>query len=110
MIAEISQRLVPASDSNIAYAAGVLRRGGLVAFPTETVYGLGANALDDAAVAGIFSAKGRPRFNPLIVHVPDFEEAERYVDFPKSARELAAAFWPGPLTLVAPRKESCRLS
>lgn len=90
----------------LAHAASILRRGGLVAFPTETVYGLGANALDAAAVARIFAAKGRPDFNPLIVHVVDAAEARRYVtSWPETARALAAAFWPGPLTLVLPRHD-----
>jgi L-threonylcarbamoyladenylate synthase len=105
-----AERLVQADASAVARAGEILRRGGLVAFPTETVYGLGANALDDNAVAGIFAAKGRPRFNPLIVHVPDFGQAESYGEFPDMARELAAAFWPGPLTLVVPRKKDCALS
>lgn len=101
---------MPGDAPGVARAAAMLQRGGLVAFATETVYGLGANALDDAAVVGIFAAKGRPRFNPLIVHVPDFAQAARLADFPDIARELAAAFWPGPLTLVAPRAENCPLS
>jgi L-threonylcarbamoyladenylate synthase len=89
----------------IAQAIDILRQGGLVAFPTETVYGLGANALDSAAVARIFSAKGRPSYNPLIVHVADVANARRYVtDWPESAARLAAAFWPGPLTLVLPKQ------
>lgn len=86
----------------IARAAEFLRAGRLVAFPTETVYGLGADARNGRAVAGIFEAKGRPRFNPLIVHVADFEAAARLVDLPEAAVQLAQAFWPGPLTLVAP--------
>jgi len=85
----------------IEEAAAVLRRGGLVAFPTETVYGLGANALDANAVAGIFAAKGRPSFNPLIVHVPDEAGARALVrEWPEHASVLARRFWPGPLTLV----------
>ena len=88
----------------IARAANVLRGGGLVAFPTETVYGLGANALDARAVAGIFDAKGRPAFNPLIVHVADVRMARTLVSsWPDSADALAERFWPGPLTLVLPR-------
>ncbi len=95
----------PAPDL-IARAAAVLCRGGLVAFPTETVYGLGANALDAAAVAGIFSAKGRPATNPLIVHVPDRAAAARVVAaWPEVAERLARRFWPGPLTLVLPKRE-----
>lgn len=88
----------------LARAAAVLRGGGLVAFPTETVYGLGANALDPAAVARIYAAKGRPGYNPLIVHVAGVEEARRLAaPWPEAAERLAAAFWPGPLTLVVPR-------
>jgi L-threonylcarbamoyladenylate synthase len=92
--------LAPDPDG-IARAAELLGEGRLVAFPTETVYGLGADARQGRAVAGIFEAKGRPRFNPLIVHVTDLEAAERLVALPASARKLAADFWPGPLTLVA---------
>ena len=88
----------------IAQAAEVLRQGGLVAFPTETVYGLGASALDARAVAGIFEAKGRPAFNPLIVHAADVEAARTLVSrWPPVADALAERFWPGPLTLVLPR-------
>jgi L-threonylcarbamoyladenylate synthase len=88
----------------MADAAARLRVGELVAFPTETVYGLGANALDAAAVARIFAAKGRPAYNPVIVHVPHTEAARRVVtQWPESAAQLAAAFWPGPLTLVLPK-------
>jgi len=104
------EKLARADTNAIARAGEILRRGGLVAFPTETVYGLGANARDDHAVAGIFAAKGRPRFNPLIAHVRDLKEAESYGEFSDMARELAAAFWPGPLTLVVPRKKDCALS
>ncbi|WP_294195347.1 L-threonylcarbamoyladenylate synthase [uncultured Sphingomonas sp.] len=83
-------------------AAGVIRAGGIVAVPTETVYGLAADARDSAAVARIYAAKGRPSFNPLIVHVADREAAERIAMFDDDARALAARFWPGPLTLVLP--------
>jgi L-threonylcarbamoyladenylate synthase len=82
----------------------LLREGRLVAFPTETVYGLGADARNGRAVAGIFEAKGRPRFNPLIVHVSDLAAARRLVELPRAARKLASAFWPGPLTLVSPMR------
>ena len=99
-----------ADSAAIADAARILRAGGLVAFPTETVYGLGADAANGRAVARIFEAKGRPRFNPLIVHVRDAAEAERHAVFGAPARKLAAAFWPGALTLVLPRREDCRLS
>jgi L-threonylcarbamoyladenylate synthase len=91
----------------LAEAAAVLRGGGLVAFPTETVYGLGANALDASAVARIFTAKGRPSHNPLIVHVPKASEARRVAaDWPEAAALLAERFWPGPLTLVLPKQET----
>ena len=83
-------------------AAGIIRAGGIVAVPTETVYGLAADARDSAAVARIYAAKGRPSFNPLIVHVPDLAAAERIAVFDADARALAARFWPGPLTLVLP--------
>ncbi len=87
--------------ATLRVAAEVLRRGGLVAFPTETVYGLGAHALDEAAVARIYTAKGRPSYNPLIVHVADAEAARALVaDWPEDAERLARAFWPGPLTMV----------
>lgn len=89
----------------LAHAASILRRGGLVAFPTETVYGLGANALDAAAVGRIFAAKGRPSFNPLIVHVASAQAArELATHWPEHAQALAEAFWPGPLTLVLPKR------
>jgi L-threonylcarbamoyladenylate synthase len=88
----------------IAEAADVIRTGGLVAFPTETVYGLGANALDAQAVAGIFAAKGRPAEDPLIVHLAAVEDLPRVVrHIPQTARHLAQAFWPGPLTIILPR-------
>ena len=93
--------------SAIADAAEILRHGGLVAFPTETVYGLGANALDASAVARIFAAKGRPSYNPLIVHIPNEAGARELVsDWPDSASRLARAFWPGPLTLVLPKQSA----
>lgn len=87
----------------IAQAAALLRAGRCVAFPTETVYGLGADATDPAAVVRIYEAKERPRFNPLIAHVPDVDAATREGLFHETARRLADAFWPGPLTLVVPR-------
>ncbi len=83
-------------------AASLLADGALVAFPTETVYGLGADARDGAAVAAIYAAKGRPSFNPLIVHLPSTEAAQAYVHWSSTADRLAQAFWPGPLTLVLP--------
>ena len=96
--------VVPATEEAIAKAAQALARGDIVAFPTETVYGLGANALDAHAVAKVFAAKERPRFNPLIVHVPDLAAAETYAVFNDTARKLAEAFWPGPLSLVLPKR------
>ena len=94
-----------ASAEALRHAAEVLRRGGLVGFPTETVYGLGANALDPVAVARIFAAKGRPANNPLIVHVARVERARELVtEWPAAAEPLAARFWPGPLTLVLGRR------
>jgi L-threonylcarbamoyladenylate synthase len=90
-------------------AAALLRAGELVAFPTETVYGLGADATNDKAVAAIFAAKNRPTFNPLIVHVAEMETAEALVTFTPEARFLAKAFWPGPLTLVLPKRANAPL-
>ncbi len=100
----------PADNQVIAQAAELLRRGALVAIPTETVYGLGGDATNDEAVAAIFAAKGRPQFNPLIVHDASFEAMERYVEFSTQATKLGRHFWPGALTLVLPRKENCGLS
>ena len=99
-----------ATPRAITRAAKVLRAGRLVAFPTETVYGLGADATNERAVAEIFAAKGRPRFNPLIVHVCGLAEAEALAVFDERARKLAALFWPGPLTLVLPRRGDSGLS
>ena len=93
-----------------AAAAAHIRAGRLVAFPTETVYGLGADATDDAAVARVFEAKGRPHFNPLIVHVASLEQAGRLGGFDGRALALARRFWPGPLTLVVPRTADCPVS
>ena len=91
------------SGAAVEEAARSIRAGKLIAFPTETVYGLGADATDDRAVAAVFEAKGRPRFNPLIVHVAGRDEAEALAVFDDRARRLAGRFWPGPLTLVMPR-------
>ena len=96
--------------AGIAAAAAILRDGGLVSFPTETVYGLGADACNDRAVAGIYAAKGRPSFNPLIVHVPSLDAAQDYCDFNSHAHILAAAFWPGALTLVLPLRAGAGVS
>ncbi|MEM9197377.1 MAG: L-threonylcarbamoyladenylate synthase, partial [Pseudomonadota bacterium] len=93
-----------ADGRGLAEAAAVLRAGALVAFPTETVYGLGADALSERAVAALFAAKGRPDYNPLIVHVPDLAAAEALAEMSSLARCLAARFWPGALTLVLPRR------
>ena len=102
--------LCVADEAAIAAAAAILRDGGLIAFPTETVYGLGADAINGRAVAAIFAAKGRPQFNPLIVHVEDRAAAEALAAFTPLACKLADAFWPGALTLVLPRKRDCPLS
>lgn len=99
---KISTKRLSADAGGVADAARALREGRLVAFPTETVYGLGGDARDGTAVAGIYAAKGRPSFNPLIVHVADMEMAARYGVFSDQMAALAAAFWPGPLTLVVP--------
>ncbi len=100
-------RTIPADGAGVSEAAALLRDGALVAFGTETVYGLGADATDARAVVAVFEAKGRPRFNPLICHYPDAEAAFAHVRASAVARRLAAAFWPGPLTLVLPRVEAC---
>ncbi|WP_397588751.1 L-threonylcarbamoyladenylate synthase [Sandarakinorhabdus limnophila] len=102
-MASKSRILLP-DAAGIAAAADVLRARGLVAVPTETVYGLAARADDGAAVAGIYAAKGRPSFNPLIVHVADVAQAETLAVFSPLAHALAQSFWPGPLTLVLPRR------
>lgn len=100
-----TQLLTPAKE-NIELAAEILQKGGLVGIPTETVYGLGANALNEEAVKSIFTAKGRPSDNPLIVHISSFEEIEKYGlvrEFPESAKALSDKFWPGPLTMIMPK-------
>jgi L-threonylcarbamoyladenylate synthase len=97
--------VVPADDAAITAAADLLRGGQIVAIPTETVYGLAADASNADAVAHIYAAKGRPNFNPLIVHVPDLAAAEELAEFGPLARTLAEAFWPGALTLVLPLRE-----
>ncbi|MFZ3236584.1 MAG: L-threonylcarbamoyladenylate synthase [Stellaceae bacterium] len=102
--------VVPATPEAVACAARLLRSGELVAFPTETVYGLGADATNERAVAAIFAAKGRPHFNPLIVHVPGLADAEPLAEFDTRARRIAARFWPGPLSLVLPRRGGSGLS
>jgi L-threonylcarbamoyladenylate synthase len=99
-------RVMTSDRAAIAAAARCLADGGLVAFPTETVYGLGADATNGAAIARLYAAKGRPRFNPLIAHVSDVEAARRLARFDATAERLAA-LWPGPLTLVLPKAPSC---
>lgn len=95
-----------ATNSTIARAAAILKSGGIVAFPTETVYGLGADALNASAVAKIFAAKQRPKFDPLIVHIHDMDQLSLIAEnIPKQARILIERFWPGPLTIVVPKKQ-----
>ena len=99
------------NEDGIRRAGEILKRGGLVAFPTETVYGLGANALDEKAAAKIYGAKGRPSDNPLIVHIADWEAIYKIaVDIPKEAKLLADAFWPGPLTMVLKKSDAVPLT
>jgi L-threonylcarbamoyladenylate synthase len=106
----LSPRILTFNDAAIAQAAAIIADGGCVAVPTETVYGLAADATDAEAVAGIFAAKGRPSFNPLIVHVADRRAAERIAMFDRDARALADAFWPGPLTLVLPLRPDAAIA
>jgi L-threonylcarbamoyladenylate synthase len=106
----LTTEILPAGEAGIKEAAGCLAAGGLVAFPTETVYGLGADATNAAAIARIYEAKGRPRFNPLISHVAGFEAARRLARFDADACALARAFWPGPLTLVLPKRPDCEVA
>jgi L-threonylcarbamoyladenylate synthase len=103
-------QLVPPTDANVERAAQMIRDGRLVAFPTETVYGLGGDATDDRAVAAIFAAKGRPSFNPLIVHVAEPGAVGAIAATDDRVDELAGAFWPGPLTLVLPRRPDAPVS
>lgn len=103
----MTKRLGP---GDIDQAARMIRAGELVAFPTETVYGLGGDAANDRAVAAIFEAKGRPHFNPLIVHVADLEAAETLARFDERARRLARRFWPGPLSVVLARRDNAHVS
>jgi len=99
--------ILPAGAAAVAAAARSLRDGGLVAFPTETVYGLGADAANPAAIARLYQAKGRPAFNPLIAHVGDLKAARQIARFDAAALALAESFWPGPLTLVLPKTKDC---
>jgi L-threonylcarbamoyladenylate synthase len=110
MTGKNATEVMAADAAGIARAARVLRDGGLVAVPTETVYGLAARADDPAAVARIYAAKGRPGFNPLIVHVRDLVQAAAYAQFDPVSTSLAQQHWPGPLTLVVPRREDARLA
>ena len=105
----MTETLAP-DDTGLARAAQLLAGGELVAFPTETVYGLGGDARSDRAVARIYEAKGRPSFNPLIVHLPDLIAVERIAHVEPKARMLAQAFWPGPLTLVLPLRDGAGIS
>ena len=107
MTAEPGTRVFKADAAAISAAAACLAAGGLVAFPTETVYGLGADARNGEAVARLYAAKGRPAFNPLIAHVGSLEAARRLGRFDAAAEKLAGAFWPGPLTLVLPKQPNC---
>jgi L-threonylcarbamoyladenylate synthase len=110
MPVEPATRMLDANRDSIAAAAHALAEGGLVAFPTETVYGLGADATNGAAVARLYAAKGRPRFNPLIAHVADARSALPLAQFSDEAKLLAGVFWPGPLTLVLPKRADCAVS
>jgi L-threonylcarbamoyladenylate synthase len=110
MTAEPGTRVMKADAPAIAAAARCLAAGGLVAFPTETVYGLGADAGNGEAIARLYAAKGRPRFNPLIAHVGSIAAARRLGRFDAAAERLAAAFWPGPLTLVLPKRPDCAVA
>src|SRR5579864_8706234 len=106
---DVQTRILPADSKGIAEAARILKDGGLVAFPTETVYGLGADATNGQAVAAIYAAKGRPSFNPLIIHVADVQALDHLIEWNETGRLLATSFWPGPLTLVLPRKKNCSI-
>jgi L-threonylcarbamoyladenylate synthase len=106
----LTTQILAANEAAVAAGALCLRQGGLVAFPTETVYGLGADATNPAAIARLYLAKGRPSFNPLIAHVGDIESARRIARFDATAMALAEAFWPGPLTLVLPRTKDCAVA
>jgi L-threonylcarbamoyladenylate synthase len=106
----LKTQFLPADEAAIAAAARCLAEGGLVAFPTETVYGLGADAANPAAIARLYQAKGRPAFNPLIAHVGDTAAAMPVARFDATARKLAEAFWPGPLTLVLPKTTGCAVA
>ncbi|MFY9953333.1 L-threonylcarbamoyladenylate synthase [Bradyrhizobium sp.] len=106
----LKTQIVPVDEAALVAAAHVLAQGGLVAFPTETVYGLGADAANPVAIARLYQAKGRPSFNPLIAHVFDLKAAQRIGRFDAPALALAEAFWPGPLTLVLPKTRDCAVA
>ena len=100
-------RVLPSDPASLAFASDLLKEGKLVAFPTETVYGLGANALNPDAVLSVFTAKGRPADNPLIVHIWNRSQLDPLCEIPVLAPVLMDAFWPGPLTLLFPKKADC---
>ena len=106
----LKTQILPAGPAAVASAAASLAAGGLVAFPTETVYGLGADAANPDAIARLYQAQGRPAFNPLIAHVGDLDAARRIAQFDTAALALAEAFWPGPLTLVLPKTKDCAVA
>jgi L-threonylcarbamoyladenylate synthase len=106
----LKTQILPAGEAAVAAAARILAEGGLVAFPTETVYGLGADATNPAAIAHLYQAKGRPAFNPLIAHVGELTAARQIARFDATATALAEAFWPGPLTLVLPKTADCAVA
>jgi L-threonylcarbamoyladenylate synthase len=108
--AGLNTAILPAGEAAVVAAARTLAEGGLVAFPTETVYGLGADATNPAAIARLYQAKGRPAFNPLIAHVGDVAAARQIARFDTAASALAEAFWPGPLTLVLPKAPGCTVA
>ena len=106
----LKTQILPANEAAVAAAARCLAEGGLVAFPTETVYGLGTDAANARAIARLYEAKGRPLFNPLIAHVGDIGAGMRIARFDATAQKLAEAFWPGPLTLVLPKTSDCAVA
>ena len=106
----LKTQILPVGEAAVAAAARSLGEGGLVAFPTETVYGLGADATNPAAIARLYQAKGRPAFNPLIAHVGELSAARQIAGFDATALALAEAFWPGPLTLVLPKTPDCAVA
>src|ERR1700761_3096544 len=107
---DVQTKTAAADAKGLAEAARILKSGKLVAFPTETVYGLGADATNGEAVAAIYAAKGRPQFNPLIIHVASVDDLNGHIEWNDAARLLAGTFWPGPLTLVLKRKKDSVVS